>query len=263
MSAFSTDAASAASSLRRRARTIRPGRGSSSSNREGVGATKRSSNAHGSDKLDSTANQSGAVAVEKGWAASISASALAPLVDSFKIPSWTKTSPINVVLAGRRIRLGNRAFYIAILGALTAILASLLVLNTSLAAGTFELQESRQIVRELSVREQVLSNELSSVESPVGLGIKAESMGMVPAGAPAFIDLESNTIIGEASSAIAPPAAAKKKKKKEATEEVASGEVATEINGTVDSVTGFVGTESSNSSSSVNEGLRPLGLLAE
>lgn len=233
----------------KRARTIRPGRSS------GVAASSASE------------------------AVALSPTSLAPAAGAIRVPDWVKASPVQVVLTGRGIRLGNRAFFLAVAGALTGVLMLLLVINTSLAAGTFELQDARQQMNKLALQEQNLSNQLSEVESPVGLEKKAKALGMVGAGAAAFIDLNSKKIIGDTEAAQAPMVYASAKKKKKPAEVDAATSDAQIAQGTVDPTTGFFtpdksavdssGADSSGASSGSADsggetssvGLRPLGLL--
>lgn len=196
----------------------------------------------------------------------LSVSAAAPIGGTFALPEWAKTSPVQVVLAGRKVRLSNRAFFLAIVGALTGVLALLLVINTSLAAGTFELQNARDNMRNLALQEQILSNKLSEVESPVGLEKKAKAMGMVAAGTSAFINLQGREVMGEAEAAQIPMTYAsdkKKKKDKEKVEEQGAASDSAVASGTVDPTTGFLVSEQGAAAgqSSSGSGLRPLGLL--
>ena len=214
-------------------------------------------------RIEASANGT-LVATDTTRALSASASALAPLAGAIKVPAWAKTSPIQVVLAGHKIRLGNRAFFLTMVGALTGVLALLLVINTSLAAGTFELQNARENMRDLALQEQILSNKLSEVESPVGLENKAKGMGMVAAGTSAFIDLKTNSIMGEAEAAQIPMAYASKKKKDKVDEQGVTSDSAV-APGTVDPTTGFLKSEQGSGSgdSTGGSGIRSLGLLSD
>ncbi len=124
-------------------------------------------------------------------------------------------SHLRLVVSGGRLRLGNGAFIILVLGLLTATLFSLLLLNTSLAENSFQLQTIRKDSRELTLREQVLSEELAAAESPIGLQERATELGMVAAGSPVFLRLTDGKILGESDPAVAPPAPKVKKPKAE------------------------------------------------
>jgi hypothetical protein len=120
---------------------------------------------------------------------------------------------LRLVVSGGRVRLGDGAFVMLVLGLLTAILVSLLLLNTSLAENSFQLQTIRQDSRDMTLREQVLSEELAAAESPIGLQERATALGMVAAGSPVFLRLADGKILGESEPAVAPPAPKVKKPK--------------------------------------------------
>lgn len=113
---------------------------------------------------------------------------------------------LRLVVSGRRVRLGDGAFIVLILGLLTATLFSLLLLNTSLAENSFQLQTIREDSRNMTLREQVLSEELAAAESPIGLQERATELGMVAAGSPVFLRLSDGKILGESDPAVALPA---------------------------------------------------------
>lgn len=125
--------------------------------------------------------------------------------------------PVRLVLAGRRVRLGSSAFVLLVLGSLTLTLVSLLFLNTSLAEDSFRLQELKTHARDLTIREQTLSEQLAAAESPSGLEKKARTLGMVAAGTPVFLRLNDSKLLGDREPAEAPPAAAPAKPKPAAT----------------------------------------------
>jgi hypothetical protein len=120
---------------------------------------------------------------------------------------------LRLVVSGRRVRLGDGAFVVMVLGLLTATLFSLLLINTSLAENSFQLQTIREDSRDMTLREQVLSEELAAAESPIGLQERAVELGMVAAGSPVFLRLSDGKILGESEPAIAPPAPKVKKPK--------------------------------------------------
>lgn len=247
----------------KRVRTVRAGRNSDAGNRAGSTAELRP-HTRREERLQARFEATGDGTLAAGKASSVASApaALAPLIDNLRLPEWAKASPVQVVLAGRKVRLGNRAFFLTMVGALTGVLALLLVINTSLAAGTFELQNARENMRDLALKEQMLSNKLSEVESPVGLENKAKAMGMVAAGTSAFIDLNSKTVTGEAEAAQIPMSyATKKKKKKEKADEQMASSDASVVPGTVDPTTGFLKAEAGAGESNGGSGLRPLGLL--
>lgn len=136
----------------------------------------------------------------------------------------TTAGSLRLVLAGRRVRLGNGAFLILVLGLLSSILVSLLLLNTALAENSFQLQDIRQTARDLTVREQTLSSQLASAESPIGLEERAKALGMVAASSPVFLRLSDGKVLGESTPAVAPAPAKPKKPKAPAAVDPFAGE---------------------------------------
>lgn len=112
------------------------------------------------------------------------------------VPSLLGLRHLRVVVAGGRIRMGNGAFVIFVLVSLTTMLGALLFLNTALSETSFQVTNIRTDMRDMTVREQVLSAQLAAAESPIGLEQKAREMGMIPAGSPLFLDLGQDKIRG-------------------------------------------------------------------
>ena len=94
----------------------------------------------------------------------------------------------------RRARLG--IFAIVCLAIATVGLVSMLIVNTMLASGAFTVSELQADKALLLEQEQQLTEEIAVASSPFLLEERARAMGMVPQDAPAFIDLESGTIVG-------------------------------------------------------------------
>lgn len=142
--------------------------------------------------------------------------------------------PIRLVLAGTQSRLGSRAFVLVVLGALSLTLATLLLLNTSLAQDSFRLTSIRQNAKELQLREQVLVGQLAAAESPVGLGQRAIEFGMVaPSGPARYLNLGTGKLIGSQNPGIAPPVVKVKAPKTAATDAVADPTTITPGGGSV------------------------------
>lgn len=112
------------------------------------------------------------------------------------IPSLLGLRHLRIVVAGGRIRMGDGAFVIFVLVSLTTMLGALLFLNTALSETSFQVTNIRTDMRDMTVREQVLSAQLAAAESPIGLEQKAREMGMIPAGSPLFLDLGQDKIRG-------------------------------------------------------------------
>lgn len=198
------------------ARVVRPG-----------GATSRSG----------APNVGGPVLSASAASASVSAGVAAP--------SWSGDvlagNKIRLVLAGRRLRMGSGAFVLFVLGSLTMALIVLLFLNTSLAEDSFRLLNVRQASKDLTIREQTLSEQLAAAESPVGLEQRARDLGMVPAGSPLFLRLSDGKILGQSNPALAPPAPKAKKAKPKPADSAAAGATAAGGETPVDGQTGFSG----------------------
>lgn len=86
------------------------------------------------------------------------------------------------------------AFCLALLAA--ALLGALL-LNTAMAQTSFDIQAKQIELARLSERQQGLAQQLEIAASPQMLAQRARELGMVPAPAPAFLNLTEGTIIGE------------------------------------------------------------------
>jgi hypothetical protein len=90
---------------------------------------------------------------------------------------------------------------------LVVSLLGLLVLNISLSRGAYEVHDLHARATALTEREQQISEELASRAAPARLAQDARKLGMVPAGAPAFIRLSDGKVLGKpepAPSATAP-----------------------------------------------------------
>ena len=94
----------------------------------------------------------------------------------------------------RRARLG--IFAIVCLAIATVGLVSMLIVNTMLASGAFTVSELQAEKALLLEEEQQLTQDIAVASSPLLLEERARAMGMVPQDAPAFIDLEAGTIVG-------------------------------------------------------------------
>jgi hypothetical protein len=98
-------------------------------------------------------------------------------------------------------------FSLVVLGILVGGAVMLLVLNTSLAQGAFELSELGKQQRELAVSEQTLLQEVAKAESPESLQRRAQDLGMVPVASPVFLRLADGRVLGVPKAAEADPGA--------------------------------------------------------
>lgn len=87
-------------------------------------------------------------------------------------------------------------------------LIGLLVLNSAVSEGSFELDDLRKETKSLTDEEQALQRDIDAYSAPDALQRRARELGMVPGGDPAFLDPDG-TVKGSPSPAAARrPAAA-------------------------------------------------------
>ncbi|WP_217143153.1 septum formation initiator family protein [Streptomyces sp. AC627_RSS907] len=66
-------------------------------------------------------------------------------------------------------------------------LIGLLVLNSALSEGSFQLDDLRRETKELTDEEQALQRDIDAYSAPRALQRRAQELGMVPGGDPAFL----------------------------------------------------------------------------
>ncbi|WP_199578826.1 septum formation initiator family protein, partial [Streptomyces sp. CRB46] len=66
-------------------------------------------------------------------------------------------------------------------------LIGLLVLNSALSEGSFQLDDLKQQTKELTDEEQALQRDIDAYSAPRALQRRARELGMVPGGDPAFL----------------------------------------------------------------------------
>jgi hypothetical protein len=111
-------------------------------------------------------------------------------------PILTEVPAAPAVVAGRGV------FALAVLGMLVAGMGVLLVLNTSLAQGAFELGALTKTQGALAVQEQHLLQQVALEESPDALQVRASALGMVPVAAPVFLRLSDGAVLGTPTAAV-------------------------------------------------------------
>ncbi|MCC3772107.1 septum formation initiator family protein, partial [Streptomyces sp. UNOC14_S4] len=84
-------------------------------------------------------------------------------------------------------------------------LISLLVLNSALNQGSFELTKLQRKTTELTDEQQALQQDVDRLAAPDALERRARELGLVPGGNPAFL-APDGTVRGEPSPATADPA---------------------------------------------------------
>ncbi|PAZ09257.1 hypothetical protein CLM62_47785 [Streptomyces sp. SA15] len=88
-------------------------------------------------------------------------------------------------------------------------LIGLLVLNSAISEGSFELDDLQKETKSLTDEEQALQRDIDAYSAPEALQRRAQELGMVPGGDPAFLDPDG-TVKGVPSPAPAPePASAR------------------------------------------------------
>ncbi|MFE9289752.1 septum formation initiator family protein [Streptomyces olivaceus] len=110
-------------------------------------------------------------------------------------------------------------------------LIGLLVLNSALSEGSFQLDDLKEETKSLTDEEQALQRDIDAYSAPQALQRRARELGMVPGGDPAFLDPDG-TVKGSPSPA---PAAA--------TPLVLAPEALTSTSGGAPAVTPSTGTE--------------------
>lgn len=83
-------------------------------------------------------------------------------------------------------------------------LIGLLLLNSALNEGSFELSELKRKTTELTDEQQALQRDVDDFSAPDALERRARQLGMVPGGNPAFIDPDG-TVSGESDRATSSP----------------------------------------------------------
>ncbi|MGI8536704.1 MAG: hypothetical protein ACR2K2_09440 [Mycobacteriales bacterium] len=106
-----------------------------------------------------------------------------------------RRTPLQLVPTRRAIS-SRTPFVAMVVSLLVAGLLGLLMLNTVLARDAFTLYGLKVENRGLTDREQALQREVESLRSPQNLAAQAESLGMVPAGPPAFLRLPDGAVLG-------------------------------------------------------------------
>ncbi|MEO3978874.1 septum formation initiator family protein [Streptomyces sp. CAU 1734] len=97
-------------------------------------------------------------------------------------------------------------FVLLIVVLLSGGLITLLLLNSSLNEGSFELSELKRKTTELTDEQQALQRDVDSRSAPDALERRARELGMVPGGNPVFIEPDGKVrgVPGEATAEPAP-----------------------------------------------------------
>ena len=96
----------------------------------------------------------------------------------------------------RRSRARRAPFVAVVVSLLAAGLLCLLALNTVLAQDAFRLHELQVQGRQLADREQALLTSVEELQAPRAIAERAQGLGMVPGGPPAFLRLPDGAVLG-------------------------------------------------------------------
>ena len=108
----------------------------------------------------------------------------------------TKAEPKLRVVYGAPFRPPRMPFVIFVLSLLAAGLVGLLLLNTELQRGTFQVTSLNQQADQLRDQQEQLERQVRTLESPQNLADRALRMGMVPNPNPVFLRLSDGQVLG-------------------------------------------------------------------
>jgi hypothetical protein len=107
-----------------------------------------------------------------------------------------KAEPKLRVVYGAPFRPPRMPFVIFVLSLLAAGLVGLLLLNTELQRGTFQVTSLNQQADQLRDQQEQLERQVRTLESPQNLADRALKMGMVPNPNPVFLRLSDGKVLG-------------------------------------------------------------------
>lgn len=113
------------------------------------------------------------------------------------LPRRGSLAPLRVVPAAIQ-HSGNGVFAGICMALLGLGLVALLMLNTALAQGSFQLKRLQAQSGQLTDTQEQLTQTIDDLRSPRTLAARAQEMGMVPAKSMAFIRLSDGAILGVA-----------------------------------------------------------------
>lgn len=100
------------------------------------------------------------------------------------------------IVEGTRPRRSIAAVLVLMVIVAMASVVTSMVLNTRMAQTSFEIREQQLALNELEAQSWTMRAELDRKASPAELEKAAKANGMVPAGNPGFITLETGTVEG-------------------------------------------------------------------
>jgi hypothetical protein len=108
----------------------------------------------------------------------------------------TKAGPKLRVVYGAPFRPPRMPFVIFVVSLLAAGLVGLLLLNTELQRGTFQVTSLNEQAGQLRDQQEQLERQVRTLESPQNLADRALKMGMVPNPNPVFLRLSDGQVLG-------------------------------------------------------------------
>ena len=107
-----------------------------------------------------------------------------------------KQEPKLRIVYGAPFRPPRMPFVIFVVSLLAAGLVGLLLLNTELQSGTFQVTELNKQAGQLRDQQEQLEKQVRTLESPQNVADRALRMGMVPNPNPVFLRLSDGQVLG-------------------------------------------------------------------
>ena len=105
-------------------------------------------------------------------------------------------APQRAAAARPRVR-SRTPFVLLLVGLLGGGLVSLLIINTTLAAGSFRITAMQHKNADLAQQEQALQQQIAQEQSPASIAVRARQLGMRPTGRLRFIDVKTGRIYSQ------------------------------------------------------------------
>lgn len=112
------------------------------------------------------------------------------------VPKKQPSQPRLRVVYGAPFRPPRMPFVIFVVSLLAAGLVGLLLLNTELQSGTFNITKLSSQAGQLRDQQEQLEKQVRTLESPQNLSDRALRMGMVPNPNPVFLRLSDGRVLG-------------------------------------------------------------------
>ncbi|MFY9914848.1 MAG: hypothetical protein WAK18_09290 [Nocardioidaceae bacterium] len=111
-------------------------------------------------------------------------------------PGLTLPRPRLTIVPKVAARAPRIPFAVLVISVLAGGLVGLLLLNTALQRGAYEVTALQDTSDGLTLRQQNLETEVASLQSPQRISERAVRLGMVANDSPAFLSLETGQVIG-------------------------------------------------------------------